>query len=47
MHAKVTFTTKGKRTRYLESLAVKAHHVDFWDEPEELVDRVIAWGTPG
>lgn len=44
-HDRVTFTEKGKRTHYLESLAQRAHHVGFWDEPEELIDAVVAWGT--
>lgn len=39
----VRFTAEGKRTRYLESLASRAHHVAFWDEPEDLVDLVLEW----
>lgn len=38
-----TFTAKGKRTRYLESLAERAHHVHFWETFEELIDAVLTW----
>lgn len=38
-----TFTVKGKRTRYLESLAEGAEHVLFWDSYEELLDAVATW----
>ena len=41
----VTFTDQGKRTRYLESLAAKAHHVGFWADPEELVPMILRWAT--
>lgn len=39
------FTAKGKRTRYLETLAERAHHVAFWDAFEELLDKVLTWAT--
>lgn len=38
-----TFTAKGKRTRYLESLAERAHHVHLWETLEDLVDAVVTW----
>lgn len=37
------FTAKGKRTRYLESLAERAHHVHVWDSFEGLIDAVLEW----
>lgn len=36
-----TFTAKGKRTRYLETLAERAHHVEFWETFEELSDAIV------
>lgn len=38
-----TFTAKGKRTRYLETLAERAHHVAFWDSFEALEEKVLTW----
>lgn len=38
-----TFTAKGKRTRYLVTLAERAHHVHLWETFEELTDRILTW----
>ena len=38
-----TFTEAGKRTRYLESLANNAHHVERWSTFEGLMDAVQEW----
>lgn len=38
-----TFIAKGKRTRYLESIAERAHHVHLWETLEGLIDAVLAW----
>lgn len=40
---KYTFTAKGKRTRYLETLAERAHHVGFWGSFEELEGKALTW----
>ena len=39
----LTFTAKGKRTRYLESLAAEAEHVALWDSFDELLELVGVW----
>lgn len=42
-HDKIEFVEQGKRTRYLESLADRAHHVGLWEEPEDLMELVLEW----
>ena len=37
------FTEAGKRTRYLESLANRAHHVQKWDTFETRMDVIQEW----
>jgi len=37
------FLTKGKRTRYLESLADRSEHVGLWADFDDLLDQVLAW----
>lgn len=37
------FLSKGARTRYLETLAHRAHHTGIWSQPEALLDMVLEW----
>lgn len=37
------FKAKGKRTRYLETLAERAHHVHLWETFEELTEAILTW----
>jgi hypothetical protein len=33
---------KGKRTQYLKSICNAAQHVELWDQPEDLLPRLVA-----
>ncbi len=40
-----TFKEKGKRTRYLESLAVRSEHIAVWADVGDLFDQVLRWAA--